>query len=725
MSEAYVSPFRLQKEEYERDIDIVSAYITQTAEFIRVNEQLPKDKLPELKSAVMEMISNGGSLEHKFPNVRVFVRDVNTGDRFEKNVPIDKLFQSVIKKELISTPALTFYLPEKVKRSMLSIFTEQNVKKRGVIKEAMFEAERQKDEVLRIYKKNEQNAVKTQNNGLSGALSSPYTILHMQSGHSVLTGMCRTATSNGNSANERFFAGTRHYSCPADVIRHILSINHLTDWDTVERCMSTYNLHYPTVEETLEVIKHSTSLYYINEEGDKFIAEFVGKLTDLERAGFVYAGDLYHLAKFNDGFVRNFIKTLITPVDVSIPEDFDYDAVAKTFDGDMRIVLTQLNPTLPDISPKIRDIKNRETYEAVVKHGYMLQKTISKYTLLIRAILTNKNVPSRIASMPDAIRRVGLVSDTDSTMMCAQRWAIWYCGNYHSEEATMVSDLVIYLSVQHLSHLMANMSSNMGVSKERIFLYAMKNEFKFGSFMLTTKAKHYLALITSQEGNLKSDPELEVKGVSLRTSNIPAAVMKKFKRRVKKMCKQVAAGQEIDIHEILDEVAFLENQVAESIIQGKPDYLKSTNIKERSAYDENRESNYHYHRLYNSTMSGRYGWLEEPPYEAYKLPVRLRNKTLINEWIETIEDEIIKNGFKEWFKENKRDYKQFILPDYLVSNYGIPKDLVKAADIRKACFATVEPYYHVLECLGIYMIDENRTLLVSDYYGDKTVSEVA
>lgn len=573
---------------------------------------------------------------------------------------------------------------------------------------------------LKINKKNEQNSVKTLNNGLSGALSSPYTILHLQSGHSVLTGMCRSATSYGNAANERFGSGTRHYSCPADVIRHMLSICTLTDFDTFGRAVEEYNLHIPTVDDVMDVVGHSSSLYYINEEGDANIRDFVSKMSDLERASFVYSGDLYHTAIYNDGFVRQLIKTMLDPVDMSVPEDLDLDSVCKSFDGDMRIVLTQLNPNLPDISPKIGDLKekNPDTYRKVVEHGFLLQKTMGEYALFIRAILTNKNVPPRIASMPEAIRRVGVVSDTDSTMMCVQWWAKWYAGTYYGELATRVSDMIIYLSVQHMSHLMALMSSNMGIAANRIFLYAMKNEFKFGSFLLTTKAKHYLALITSQEGTLKSDPELEVKGVGLRTSNIPAVVMDKFRARVKHMCELVAEGKEVDIIELLNEVAELENQVADSIRSGKADYLKTTNIKARTAYSDKAENSYHYHRMYNAALGDRYGHIGEPPYDAYKLPVTLKNKTLIKEWLESIEDPVIKNGYKGWISENPdRKYTQFLLPDHLVSNFGLPQDLVKAADIRRACFATVEPYYHVLECLGLYMIDDDRTLLVSDYHG--------
>ncbi|MCT7476131.1 hypothetical protein N5V81_14195 [Escherichia coli] len=47
---------------------------------------------------------------------------------------------------------------------------QMNVRKRAVVKKEMWRAGAAGNEVLRINKKNEQNAVKTLNNGMSGIL---------------------------------------------------------------------------------------------------------------------------------------------------------------------------------------------------------------------------------------------------------------------------------------------------------------------------------------------------------------------------------------------------------------------------------------------------------------------------------------------------------------------------------------------------------------------------
>lgn len=57
-----------------------------------------------------------------------------------------------------------------------------------------------------------------------------------------------------------------------------------------------------------------------------------------------------------------------------------------------------------------------------------------------------------------------------------------------------------------------------------------------------------------------------------------------------------------------------------------------------------------------------------------------------------------------------------------MENFGIPPELIDAADTRRSAFSTVEPYYHILECLGVFMMDKNRTRLLSDYYGESVDS---
>lgn len=727
----FQSPFRLEQDAYERDIDIEDGYFEQMTHYIYTMTNGKYDK-ETIRANCEDMIKSGKELEHQYPMCKMWVRNQTTGDREEKYTTIDKLFKTVIKKEIISAPSFTFYLPEHVKRSKLSEFVEENVAKRARVKKEMFAAAAAGNKVLATNKKHEQNSVKTLNNAMSGAFSSPYTVIYNQSSHSVLTSTCRTATSFGNAANERVLGGRRHYDNANRVIDHFLSIATLTDFDEFMAVMNKHQLHVPSVEETMDVIRYSATDYFRNDESMKRIEVYVSRVSDMERAAFVYMGDLFHLAKYNDEFMRGFIGKLIAEYKEE-GEITDWDAAEKSIDGDMKIIISQFRPDIIPLGKSFGDVKLRDKetkvfypweqqdkYKELIRSALYLQKSLGEYTTFIKAILTNKNLPINIARMPDVIRHVGVVSDTDSTMATGQWWAKWYTGGYTGALAKRVVNMMIYIATQHMRHLMASMSVNMGVAKKRIFLYAMKNEFAFDAFALTTKAKHYFSIITGQEGQLKKDPELEVKGVSLRTSNVPPAIMAEFKRTIREICILIADGKKLELIPLLDKISALEHEVVDSVRSGKAEYLITGNIKDRSAYDDNDEKNYHYHRMYNHIFGPVYGYIDEPPYNIVKLPVNLENKTDVKKWLDSISDPVVKERATDWFERETdwRTYRTLQLPEHLVDNFGIPPDLIKAANVRRTAFATVEPYYHVLECLGVFMMDKHRERLLSDYYGE-------
>jgi hypothetical protein len=713
----YKSPFRLEKSEYVREIDIIEGYFEQLSYYLSMMTGI---SLNECRSWVDVAFGEGGQFEHEFPIGEFLVQDPETQDRVRKNIPLDRVIKKCQEKDIIVAPSMAFYMPEKMKKSKLAAFFENNVRLRNIIKQQMFAASAAGNAVLHINKKNEQNSKKTLNNAGSGGFSSPFTILFNMSSHSALTSTCRTATSYGNACNERMLGGRRHYWAPGIIINHILSISTLTDWDSFKRCMDKYELYYPTEDDVMEVIMHSAKDYVRNPRAIERVRHVVSKMSSRERAAFTYMGDLYHIAKYNDAFMRGFIDRFITPVEESDITDADIEVIKKGIDGDMKIIVSQLRPDLIGIGGNFKKVEenNPEGYRKLIATCGHLQNTIGDYALFIRAILTTKNVPPTIARMPEVLRAVGVVSDTDSTMGSAQWWAKWYCGEYSGKTASMVSDTMVYIVVQNIAHLMANMSKQLGVSDEKLFTYAMKNEYKFDSFGLTTKAKDYFAQITSQEGTLKAKPELELKGVALRTSNIPNEIMDEYRATVASLLDDIAKGKDVNILPVVRRVAEIEKSIGDSIKNGEGLYLKTLDINSRESYKA--ESNYHYHRMFNETFGLKYGYVPEPPYHAVRIPVNLETKTEIAEWIERIEDRGLAEKLKEWFANEKRTYKQIIIPDMIVNDHGVPKELLDVVDARRTVFAMVEPYYHILEVFGVFMMDSNRTRLLSDYYDPST-----
>lgn len=719
-----MSVFLRELEQYERGIDVIGGYFTQTKLYLKLRSGFNDDE--RIAAWLKVQFGPGGRFELKPPKVKIGIRDPQTGDRKAGVTDMATLLKLVRDKQLIISPSMTIYTPAHVKRSLLSEFIDENIKKRGKVKDEMFAAQAAKNEVLARNKENEQNSLKMRNNGLSGAHSSPFTILFNKSTHSSLTSTCRSATSYGNSNNEKLLSGTRHYWAPGIVTNNILATCTLTDFDEFEACVAKYNLHMPTIAETMECIRYSTDLFWRNGWAMDEIRTLVSNLTDIQRAAFVYIGDFFHLAKYNGELVRTLLSQFITRDNTPLE---DYAEVKANIDGDTKVLLS-LNFSDLIGSSNMKDVEANqpEKYKIIMRGAKNLYANINEWLPLFRAILYTRNVPASIAKLPNTIRRVSLVSDTDSTMATTKWWSDWYCGEGAvGREADAVADTMTYFAVQNISHMLARMSANIGVARNQTFRYSMKNEYKFATFTLTSKAKHYFSVITSREGNLYEDPELEVKGVALRTSNIPSVIMKEFKKMIKDISITVMEGKNVKLFPILRRIAQIEDSIVASVHEGDFKYLKTGNIKDKEGYTKPESSNYVYHEMWEQVFAPKYGSVGTPPYSVVRLSVDLHNKTSVNRWLAKMEDQALADRMRKFLasKSGGTTFTQFLVPDVIAVGKGLPKEMLDIVDYRKIIFSSIEPYYHVLESLGVYAIDKNRTRLLSDYYGAKAMERLA
>lgn len=711
------STFLRSDDEYIREVNVIRGYFDQLAFYMH---KVTKQPMTVVRAWIKKEFAAGGRFEYKSPMATVTVRDKESGDRHETRVSMAKLFNVIEKNRLIVSPSFTCYLPPDVKRSLLSIFIDENIQKRAKVKKEMQAAQAAGDAILAANKKNGQNSLKQRNNAMSGAHSSPFTILYNKSTHSSLTSMCRSATSYGNANNEKLLAGSRHYWAPGIMVNNIISICTNTDMIAFQSCVDTYKLHIPSVKEVMDMLHYSADLYWINPNAWGEVRKLVKSLDGIERAAVMYIGDLYQVRQFNPDVVREFLDSLLVRVD---RPPIDPKATEERLDGDTIALISLLRRDLVTGNLKKTAEEHPENYQKILGSCEHLYDAIDKYDLFIKEIMTSKNVPASIAKMPDVIRRVSLVSDTDSTMATAMRWAEWYCGSVTGSKADDVSDLMIYIATQNIAHMMARMSTNIGVEAKYRHRYAMKNEFKFSAFALTNKAKHYFSLITSQEGVIYKEEELEMKGVALRTSNIPPIIMNEFRAHVRDMLNDVMQGRAIKVMPILRRIAEIEQSIEDSVRAGRYDYLKTGNLKTKDGYSKPESSIYIYHDFWMSTFATKYGNPGNPSYSIVKIAVDLTTKTAINKWLNSMEDKALAMSIRRWCDAHPgRTFTQMVLPEVIVANNGIPKEILDIADYRKIKFNSVEPYYHVLESLGITYIDKNRSKLLSEYYGPKATS---
>lgn len=725
-----INPFVLEKNEYRRDLNFLKQYVEDVAKFLSTMTGDPIDTCVDF---VKKGLKPGGVFEFKDPKI-TYLERVNYEDRVEKEgTLLTYLTESIQNKELIA-PTLTTYVNPEEKQSLLVEFVDENVAIRGKAKKAMFAAKMAGNVDLELFKNSEQSNAKIANNAISGGHVSTSTPLFNRTSHSTLTSNCRSTSGYGNANNEKMLSGNRHYHHPSIVINNIISIANRTNLDQLLAVMEEYDMHYPSPEEALDCVLYSTNLYWRSSKQENTIYELLKRLTPIERAAFVYVGDLYHIAKFNDAIVRNFIGELSTPC------YGDYEAPLKVIHSlreEYVPLATQLLPNVmkgvdwkklkPEIDPNAKKPEDEPARAEAdrIKLSHLaatvvnIDATVLKYRSFIECFFVTENVPASLAFFPTSIRRAALTSDTDSTIFTVQDWVQWKTGKMLvDDETNAVAATMIFLAAEAITHILARMSANFGIETKRIHQVAMKNEFKFDVFVPTQVGKHYFAYIGCQEGNLFIDYDMEIKGVHLKSSNVPSAIMKKAEAMMKDIMDAAKDGRTISIAEKLEQVAQIERDIIKAAIAGDSAYFRSLQIKSAGSYSKDPEqSPYLHYLLWKDIFAKKYGEVDEPPYSVFKVPVYLPNAKAIQSWLEKIQDTHIRTKLEEYFKRTgKKTISTFLLPQQRLAIHGVPEELVLAMDLRRTVLDCTAVFYIVLETLGYYCLDDKISELASDFH---------
>lgn len=724
--------FTFEPERYTRNLDIVEGYISQGADMLA---RLYSDPIEKTRGFIIRNIRADGLFPLQDPAVTYLAKEVRGTREFYNGIPAqdgsinynryDATFLAYLKRvtdnDLLLAPTLTVYLKPKMKKSIMAEYIVENLKLRKRYKHQMFDLELVGDNDGAAFYNILQTTCKIKNNSVSGAHSSPSTILYVKSAHPTLTGTGRISTSYGNANNEKFLQGNRHYWSPDVAISNIFAIIQNTDYDKLAICLQTYNLHIPTPEEVVDCIRYSTSNYWRNENIMSRILTICSNLTDLERAAFVYLGDLFHLAKHNPHFVRGFIlemARLNTTERVPNP-----DAILKSLDDYTSSFVNAL--CFEQVMGKTRDdVKEKfpEDYNILAATAKHVLETIDNYLPLIQGLWQPKMLAPSIAVLPNIVRKAVVTSDTDSSIFTNQYWVAFVLGELKFDgDAFRVGNTTTFLTAQLVRHTLALMSANLGIETKQIHQLTMKNEFYFNIFTLTSSAKHYFAYVNAREGGVFKKPKLEIKGVELRSSNAPDSVMEQVRQYVCFiMDKAMSKSGTMTFKEVFDPIYNVEKDILDDIKTGGYKYLRSMQIKDPNSYvDAEDSSAYQHHLLWCDVFAPKYGMPDAPPYRAVKVSLTVNNRSRLAEWVASIEDQGIRERLSEWIKRtNKTSMNTMMLPEQIIALHGVPEEILAVTDIRRLIYGIVSPFYLILESLGIYMKDKYNSRMVFDFYDE-------
>ena len=694
--------------EYKMDMKPVQEYLRQASLYLH---KVTGKNMDECMAIVKKKLSHA---DIKDPIVKFNHRKEN-GDMFEDSTTIVNYIKDNIANDYIIVPSMTAYTNSSKERSLHASFLEGNIASRNSDKKKAFQYKQEKNKVMHGRFNTLQKSKKIANNSLSGAYASISTILYNPTAHYSLTSTTRTATSLANAITESMVAGNKHFRTPELVINYITSCLSIIDMNIIENIINKYGLYKPTSDEVFKSIERSTKLYWTDDDNEYKVRKLLDSLTGVERAAILYTNDFYNLRVYNDVLIKNFVKVLSRRV-TGLAQD-----PLKVLDESEGFVINLIHHICaPDIKGKkvnYKDMVGSPELDALGSTALNVNIVLEKYSDLLQAFFRNDVMPVSVAYIRDMVRRVTVLSDTDSTCATYQDWVDWYTGEISfSDEATAVSASVMTVVTQVLEHKLRQYTSNLNVPDHLKSKITYKGEFYWHSMTPMSVAKHYFASVAIQEGNVFSEDDLELKGVNLIASNAPMFVQKKTKELIISINETINSNKKVSLNHYLKEAADLERKILAEVNKGNIDILKTGKIKEASGYKLGPDrSPYLNHIFWETVLSGKYGAIGEPPYATVKLPTKLKTKRDMQLFLDGIKDPVIKDKLITYSKKYNKEYiGTFNLPLVIVGEHGIPDELVPAIDSDRIIFDSLGAIYMALEGLN-YFRKENMKLMDLGY----------
>ena len=711
----YVNPFVLSDDTYNRTIDPIKDYKEDTALYL--SRQLGIS-LEEAQEFIKETIGKGGALEWHQPTLHYLQRDPDTLDRHQATTGIASYIYKHLKENSVIAPTLTTYSNSDEGVSLEAEFTDFNIEKRDITKGEMFAAIALGDADTAGYKKNEQIGYKTNNNGMSGAFASASNSLSNLTAHSSLTSTCRVTAAIGSTDNERFLSGARHYRNDEIALYNLLSISNNTDLEAVGNAITKYNLYVPTTEDVVNVIRHSARFYWRDETKFEKLRAFIDRLNDVEKAAFVYAGDLYQVKNYNDSFVRTFLSRMVE-FDTTLT-DAEYEALKGKVDYGLYGLAWKVRPEYTEEQEMKKHYgKGTEADRVITAMAFNMTHVLMDYYDFFKTFFTTFNLPPSNAFFPQAIRECVITGDTDSTIFTTQDWVKWYCGKVSIGRVEgAVSEVLVYMKEFSVAHYLAVMSANLGSSRKNLRREQMKNEYMFPVYGSSEIKKHYYAYEKIREGFINGTMKLDRKGLQYKASTAPVSVIALSDSLMERIMDTVYANEKISLREILVLVADYERKILADIENGGISFYRASKVKEAESYTKPAtESPYRNYLMWNEIFGPSYGEAPVPPYNTFKIPLELTKKEKVKLFLSEFEDQACATRLQNWLNKGGRDnLNTLYVPMDLFTNKAIPRDIVSMVRVRDLVFDVMISCYLVLESMGYYFRNDAKTRLICDDY---------
>jgi DNA polymerase family B len=643
------------------------------------------------------------------------------GDSVLSNVDLLEYTQNIGNR--IITPFGCVYMLPTEKESILKLAIDDNIAERAVLKKTMLEAASRGDTITEQIMHFQQASTKIFNNSISGAQGSTFSPLCDLPGYNSITAVGRHAVTAAYAHIERLICGNNYFNTFNSVINYFVQI-HKCIPSNLMNIVEKYRIYVPTVKDVYDYVISSTQFYMLEKDIKDRLIELIKYAPILTRIYIFYAGCFINFIKYNDQLARTMF-SLFFRTDLDIDPTVNPISFFK-IEEDIRILNLSINSDII-YNTRIDEMCNKYPDEVrkLISISNNMEHVLINYDDLISALFYPDFDTPDPMSHPNMIRKTVVLSDTDSVVYTNQSIVEWYTGYISfNKEAYQINAFMIYLISITLKHVLARISTGIGIVPNDRKRIAMKNEFTFPIFFRTSVKKNYIDLVTSQEGRILPKPKMDIKGGQLRSSTRAKESNEQVDILAKWLFDEVINEEKIEAKECIARVISHEKRIFESLMSGDRTYLMNKTIKFEKEYKNPMQSNYFYYVLWNEVFAPLFGPFVLPN-KGFSIDVlndgkAIRTETYLDEVKKTdvaLYDRLIK--FLDKYPDKKINC--IIYPPTIVVTPQILRPLIDHRDIIHNNCASL---YLIMHSLGLSVSDSKQKVLYSDFYdsfGDQLI----
>jgi len=622
------------------------------------------------------------------------------------------------------TPCGTIYQTPDIKESFLKVKINKNLAKRKKLKNEMLRAGEIGDEITASKANYGQSQVKINTNAIPGAHGSEFNCLSDVANYNGVTSTARHGVMCGYAHTEKFISGNFYFPDIEHIINYCICLKRIFNREQVENVVNKFNLYIPTVKDIVDHFLQSTQFYIRKEFIESDIYDLISKFDNMERCFIFYASCLKNIVMFNTEFFLPYLDKFFDRDNLIIDNDVNIKKI-NDFKGDLKNVITSLNSDLIDNLPLEDAIKdNHPNVRNLITIGDRMLNHTDEIQDIISTFITIDMDVADAMGHPNMIRRCVIASDTDSVIFTVQDWVKWYTGHYlqFSKKAFNINAFVVFMLSMSIEHLFARLSTSFGIVGKDAERIIMKNEFLYPIMLNTPLPKHYIGLITIQEGKILAKIKLDIKGLTLRSSAHCLETRTSTNKFIDYVLDGATKTGSLSAEETFMFVYEHEQTVYKSLLNGDKTFLTVTPINEKEQYTDPLVSKYFYYLFWSEVFAEEYG--------EFLLPSKGHVVHLLNKG-KSIKSEAYLNYLKE---KNEKLYIKLVnffdkYPNKNISFIIFPSSIKKIPEIfiplinyRRIVFDNSTPHYLIIRSLGIPFGDSKVGTIISDIYGQDLIA---